>query len=225
MNRLHEKGLLTDGAMVEFLKSHTNVVFQPEFDDPRYSGMNPYALGFAMMQDIERICTNPTDEDRQWFPHIAGNGNHMAVLRDVWANYRDESFILQFLSPHLVRKFGLFHVMDDASEPNLRVEAIHDERGYRKIKQALAKHYDVSWTAPDIQVVDVNLAGDRKLILQHRALNRVLLDEKDTRHVLQHLADLWGYDVLMREIDPANDSVLKEHAVSPRPGIVQIEPA
>ncbi len=30
MKRLHEKGALTDGAMVEFLRSHTNVVFQPE---------------------------------------------------------------------------------------------------------------------------------------------------------------------------------------------------
>jgi spore cortex formation protein SpoVR/YcgB (stage V sporulation) len=223
MNRLHEKGLLTDGAMVEFLSSHTNVVFQPEFDDRRYSGFNPYALGFAMMQDIERICTLPTAEDHQWFPHIAGCNDPMNVLRDVWANYRDESFILQFLSPKLVRQFGLFHVMDDASEPNLRVEAIHDERGYRKIKQALAKHYDVSWTSADIQVVDVNLAGDRRLILHHRALNRVLLEEKDARMVLQHLADLWGYDVLMKEIDPSNDSVLKEHAASPRPGIVQIE--
>ncbi len=45
MNRLHEKGQLTDGNMVEFLRSHTNVVFQPDFDDPRYSGINPYALG------------------------------------------------------------------------------------------------------------------------------------------------------------------------------------
>ncbi len=68
MNRLHEKGLLTDGAMVEFLHSHTNVVFQPEFDDPRYSGINPYALGFAMMQDIARICTSPTAEDRSGSP-------------------------------------------------------------------------------------------------------------------------------------------------------------
>ena len=225
MNRLHEKGLLTDGAMVEFLKSHTNVVFQPDFDDPRYSGMNPYALGFAMMQDIERVCTNPTEEDYQWFPHIAGTQDYMAVLRDVWANYRDESFILQFLSPHLVRQFGLFHVMDDSGEPNLRVEAIHDERGYRKIKQALAKHYDVSWFAPDIQVVDVNLAGDRRLILHHRALNKVLLEEKDARLVLQHLADLWGYDVLMKEVDPATDSVLKEHTASPRAGVIQADPS
>ena len=220
MNRLHEKGLINDGAMVEFLKSHTNVVFQPEFDDQRYSGINPYALGFAMMQDIERICKEPTAEDKIWFPAIAGSGDEMAVLRDIWANYRDESFILQYLSPRMVRHFGLFHVMDDANEPSLRVEAIHDERGYRKIKQALAKHYDVAYTAPDIQVVDVNLAGDRKLILHHRALNRVLLEEKNARMVLQHLADLWGYDVVLKEIDPANDSVLKEHAANPRAGIV-----
>jgi stage V sporulation protein R len=222
MNRLHETGQISDGAMVEFLTSHTNVVFQPDFDDKRFSGFNPYALGFAMMQDIERICTLPTAEDRQWFPDIAGCNDPMNVLRDVWANYRDESFILQYLSPRLIRHFGLFHVNDDSNEPNLRVEAIHDERGYRKIKQALAKKYDVAWTAPDIQVMDVNLAGDRKLILHHRALNRVMLEEKDARQVLQHLADLWGYDVLMKEVDPGSDAVLKEHAATPRAGIVPI---
>ena len=68
MNRLHEQGQLTDGDMLEFLHSHTNVVFQPDFDDPRYSGINPYALGFAMMRDIERICTEPTAEDRELVP-------------------------------------------------------------------------------------------------------------------------------------------------------------
>ena len=220
MNRLHEKGLLTDGAMVEFLKSHTNVVFQPDFNDPRYSGINPYALGFAMMQDIERICVEPTAEDEQWFPAIAGKGDAMAVLRDCWANYRDESFILQFLSPRLIRHFGLFHVVDDADEPHLAIEAIHDERGYRAIRQRLARQYDVAWTAPDIQVVDVDLAGDRKLVLHHSTMNRILLEERDARSVLQHLADLWGYDVVMREIDPGNGSVMKEHAAKPRVGIL-----
>jgi stage V sporulation protein R len=219
MNRLHEKGLLTDGAMVEFLRSHTNVVFQPNFDDKRYSGINPYALGFAMMQDIERICTEPTAEDLQYFPDIAGNGDAMGVLRDVWANYRDESFILQYLSPRIIRHFGLFHVLDDADSPSLKVRAIHDELGYRNIKRALARQYDVAWNTPDIQVVDVDLAGDRKLIVHHRVLNKILLEEKDTRLVLQHLADLWGYDVVMKEIDSTTDAVLKEHAVSPRPGI------
>ena len=221
MNRLYEQGSINEGALMEFLHSHTNVVFQPEFDDRRYSGINPYALGFAMMEDIARIVTQPTAEDSEWFPEIAGTGDEMAVLRDVWANYRDESFILQFLSPRLIRQFKLFEVTDDANEPNLRVDAIHDERGYKRIRKALARQYDVAWQSPDIQVVDVNLAGDRRLILNHRALNRVLLDEHDARHVLQHLADLWGYDVLMKEVDPDTSSVMKEHAASPRPGIVR----
>jgi spore cortex formation protein SpoVR/YcgB (stage V sporulation) len=51
----------------------------------------------------------------------------------------------------------------------------------------------------------------------------VLLEEKDARLVLQHLADLWGYDVVMREVDPSTEAVLKEHAASPKPGIVKIE--
>ena len=79
-------------------------------------------------------------------------------------NYRDESFILQFLSPRLMRKLRLFHLDDDAEQPELRVDAIHDERGYRRLRRAFARQYDPAWTDPDIQVVDVDLAGDRRLI-------------------------------------------------------------
>ncbi len=216
MNRLYDTGQIGDGAMVEFLHSHTNVVMQPDFDDPRYSGINPYTLGFAMMQDIERIVTDPTEEDRRWFPEIAGRGDAMAVLRDVWANYRDDSFVAQFLSPRLMRKFRMFHVLDDSDEPTLHVDAIHDESGYRRLRHKLARQYDVAWLDPDIQVADVDLAGDRRLILHHRALNQVLLDEDDARHALQHLADLWGYGVVLKELDPQTDTVLREHSAKAR---------
>ncbi|MFN3686366.1 SpoVR family protein [Salinarimonas sp.] len=216
MTRLHEEGRISDGAMLEFLRSHTNVVYQPTFDQPHFSGFNPYALGFAMMQDIERIVTDPSAEDREWFPDIAGTGDAMAVLRDVWANYRDESFILQYLSPRLMRHFKLFHVVDDEDEPELHVEAIHDERGYRRLRRALARQYDVAYLDLDIQIVDVDLAGDRRLIVQHNVLNRITLEETDARRTLQHLADLWGYDVLMKEVDPETGMILKEHTASAR---------
>ena len=175
---------------------------QPEYDDKRFGGINPYALGFAMMQDIERIVTQPTEEDREWFPDIAGRGDPYAVLADVWANYRDESFVSQFLSPHLMRRWKLFHVQDDGDpKADLKVASIHDERGYRNLRRALSRHYDVAWQDPDIQVVDVDLAGDRRLMLQHNVLNGMLLAERETREVLQHLADLWGYDVHLKEVE------------------------
>jgi len=216
MTRLHEKGLITDGAFLEFLHSHTSVVMQPDFDDRRFSGINPYALGFAMMSDIERICTNPTDEDRQWLPDIAGNGDTYGTLRNIWANYRDESFVSQFLSPALIRQFGLFRVVDDEEADEMEVAAIHDERGYRNIRRALSKYYDVSHRDPDIQIVDVDLAGDRRLMLQHRVLDGVVLEKDDAESVLQHVADLWGYDVRLIEIDETDNEVLEEHDASPR---------
>ena len=223
MNRLHERGQINDAAMLEFLHLHSSVIFQPDFSDRRYSGINPYALGFAMMRDIERICIEPTDEDRDWFPHMAGNGNPVETLRRAWADFRDESFVRQYLSPQVIRDFHLFKLDDDGEQPEYTVDAIHNARGYKRIRKALARQYDIAWQSPDIQVVDVNLIGDRRLILHHRALNRVLLDENDARHVLQHLADLWGYDVLMKEVDPDTSSVMKEHAAAPRPGIVRQE--
>ena len=36
VNRLYDKGLISEGALLEILHSHTNVVFQPEFNDRRY---------------------------------------------------------------------------------------------------------------------------------------------------------------------------------------------
>jgi len=216
MNRLHEQGRITDGNFLEFLQSHTNVVFQPEFDDPRFSGFNPYALGFAMMQDIERLVTEPDDEDREWFPEIAGTKDVMAVLRHVWANYRDESFVAQFLSPRLIRQMRMFHLHDDPQETEgVRVSAIHDERGYRRVRRELSRLYDVGYIDPNIEIVDVDLAGDRRLILRHSVVNGALLEEANAKLVLQHLASLWTYDVMLQEVD-ASGTVLKEHVATPR---------
>ncbi|MBV9563017.1 MAG: SpoVR family protein [Bradyrhizobium sp.] len=217
MSRLHESGRISDGNFLEFLQSHTNVVFQPEFDDPRFSGFNPYALGFAMMQDIERMVVNPDDEDREWFPEIAGSGDAMGVLRDVWANYRDESFIGQFLSPRLIRQLRLFHLHDDPAErAGILVDAIHNERGYRRIRRELSRQYDVGYIDANIEVVDVDLAGDCRLMLRHTVVKGSQLNETDTKRVLQHLADLWSYDVSLQEID-VHDKVLKEYMLHPRP--------
>jgi stage V sporulation protein R len=216
MNRLYEQGRISDGNFLEFLQSHTNVVFQPDFEHAGYSGFNPYALGFAMMRDIERIVTDPNDEDREWFPDIAGTGDVMGVLRNVWANYRDESFIGQFLSPRLMRHFRMFHLHDDPEEPaGIRVDAIHDERGYRRVRRELARQYDVGFTDANIEIVDVDLAGDRRLMLRHFVVNGAQLNETDAKRVLQHLADLWSYDVALVEVD-TNERVLKEYVLNPR---------
>jgi spore cortex formation protein SpoVR/YcgB (stage V sporulation) len=203
VNRLYEKGLISEGALLEILHSHSNVVYQVDFDDPRYNGINPYALGFAMMQDIQRICVAPTDEDREWFPDLAGRGDWRGALKDIWANFRDESFVRQFLSPHLIRQFKIFALSDKADEANYRVEAIHDAEGYRRVREILAESYDVGASEPDIQVADVDLLGNRELVLHHNVRNGVSLDPTSRDETLRHIRRLWGYDVRLEETNAA----------------------
>ncbi|MDF1632390.1 SpoVR family protein [Mycoplana sp. MJR14] len=207
MNRLFEKDQVSEGTMLEVLQSHSNVVFQPGFDDPRYYGMNPYALGFAMMQDIQRICTEPTAEDRDWFPEIAGNGAWRETLLDAWTNHRDESFILQYLSPALIRKFRLFLLTDSSGDNYLEVASIHNERGYQAVRAALARSYDIGANQQDIQVVDVDLLGDRQLRLQHNVKNGVLLEETSRDATLRHIRHLWGYDVSLVGVDESGEEL------------------
>ncbi len=201
MNELYNKGLITEGSWLEFVHSHTSVIFQPHFDDQRFSGINPYALGFAMMEDIRRICENPTDEDRAWFPEFAGSNDWRNVLKYAWASFRDESFILQYLSPKVIRDFRFFGVKDESENPNYVISAIHDERGYRAVRETLAASYDVAQIEADIQVESADLAGDRVLRLTHHMHNGIPLAENAREQVIKHIGRLWGHDIKLDSVN------------------------
>ncbi|MEM7258068.1 MAG: SpoVR family protein [Pseudomonadota bacterium] len=193
LNDLFDQGYVNDGFMIEFLHSHSSVVAQPGFDSPYFNGINPYALGFAMMRDIRRICESPTEEDYRWFPEIAG-GDWLATLHFAMQNFKDESFIQQYLSPQVIRDFHLFCILDSESSDTIDVNAIHDEDGYRQVRDALAAQYNLSTREPDIQVFEVDVTGDRSLTLHHQRQNQMPLDDS-TEEVLKHLYRLWKFDV------------------------------
>lgn len=198
LNTMYDRGLVDDGFMMEFLQTHTNVVHQPAFDSPWYGGINPYALGFAMMSDIRRICEHPTEEDRAWFPELAGSDWQQA-LDFAMRNFKDESFIAQYLSPRLIRDLRLFTVLDDDTRRKLEITAIHDDQGYRHVRRALAAQYNLGNREPDIQVWAVDHRGDRSLTLRHSRNQRRPLDDA-TDEVLRHVARLWGFTVRLESV-------------------------
>jgi len=198
INALYDEGLLADSFMIEFLQHHTNVVAQPAYDSPWYSGINPYALGFAMWRDLRRICEHPDDEDRAWFPEIAGT-DWRRSLDFAMRNFKDESFIAQYLSPRLMRELRLFAVLDDDRRQRLSISAISDERGYREIRRVLSDQHNLGSREPDIQVWNADIRGDRSLTLLHRSSQRRPLTG-DTAAVLKHLARLWGFTVRLETL-------------------------
>jgi len=193
VNRLHEKGLVDDAFMLEFLKSHTDVITQPGFDSSAYAGLNPYALGFALFADLRRICEAPDAEDREWFPNLAGS-DWRTTLDFAMRNFKDESFMVQYLSPRLMREFRLFAIADHEDEDVLTVDSIHDEHGYRRVRKLLAQQHAHETRVPDVQVVRYDRDGDRSLTLRYvRQRGRPLTEA--AAQVVAHLRRLWGFTV------------------------------
>ncbi len=205
MNRLHDKGLLTDGAMLEFIKLHTSVLYQPAYDSPYFSGLNPYYLGFEIFMDIKRMCENPDEEDRRHFPTLCG-GDWVEACLDAVANYRDESFIRQFLGPKVMRKMGLFRLVDDSREKTYEIRAIHDPEGFRDIRSSLARSYELDDWCPKIEITNADIRGDRTLSLTYyRERGRNIADS--WRTMLSHVHRLWGHPV---RLVTARDSLIGE---------------
>ena len=124
---------------------------------------------------------------------------------------------MQFLSPQVMRDFRLFQLKDESENPAVRVQAIHDEQGYKHVRRMLARQYDVSAQDPDIQVTDADLSGSRRLVLTHFVRNGILLDKDECDRTLMHVARLWGYRVRLVEVDAVSGKKLREHETLPLP--------
>ncbi len=199
INHLYDDGCVTERFMMEFLHNHTEVLYQPAYNNPYYNGINPYALGFAIFQDIKRICQLPTEEDRHWFPNIAGS-DWLDTLDFAMRNFKDESFISQFLSPKVMRDFRLFAVRDDDKNNYLEISAIHNEEGYQAIRRTLSTQYNLSNHEPNIQVWNVDMRGDRSLTLRYIPHERIPLG-KSRHEVIKHIHSLWGFNIYIEQVN------------------------
>jgi spore cortex formation protein SpoVR/YcgB (stage V sporulation) len=202
MERLEDKGIIAPDAYMAYLSSHSGVVYQPPYSSKYYSGPNPYALGFNILKDVRRICENPTEEDKRWFPRLIGK-RWQDAIKEACFEHRDDSFIQQYLSPKVIRDMGLFEVSikyenEDGDNPvaaSAIVSEIHDDEGYENIRNALARSKERINYVPQIVVEGADLEGDRTLYLRYDSFKDRELDEEDATQVLAYLDELWGYKV------------------------------
>lgn len=218
--------LVTDGMMQEFLASHAHVLSQPDFDETRpvfdkegkpvigpdgkrqrrgiYNGINPYALGFKMFKDIKRICMEPTEEDHKWFPEIAGNEDWLGTWKFARDNFKDESFIQQYLSPQVMRDFSFFTIKDDAESNHYEIGAVQDEKGFEELRSDLAAQYRRFDMIPRIGVYRYNEKTDRSLVLHHIMQEDRPIEAQNTQAVLKHLYTLWQHPVILESVNENN---------------------
>ncbi len=201
---LCDQQLLSDAFMLSFIEMHTQVLHQPSFAHPAFQGMNPYVLGFEIFNDIKRMCTHPTEEDNTFFPHLV-HTSWCDTLQFAMQHYCDETFIMQYLSPHVIRKLRLFSVEDNPEHPTLTVNAIHNPAGYEQIRNTLAAQYHPSNHTPPITIHAVDSMTGKLTLQFHQIKHRTL--GTNTPAVLAQLHSLWRAPIELHVLNLENHIV------------------
>jgi stage V sporulation protein R len=199
MDNLEKRGLISDDAQLAWLHLHSNVVYQPDMHSRHYDGnFNPYALGFDILKEVRRVCEAPTKEDEEWFPELVGK-DWRAEVKSAVADYRDESFIEQFMTPTLMRKYKMFSV--EYEQKLGVVTEISDDMGFRNMRREMALQHNPINYIPDIVVRSAKMKSDRTLTLEYRPDRNRSLHSGMAEKTLQHVKLLWGYPVEIVQYD------------------------
>jgi stage V sporulation protein R len=141
------------------------------------AGVNPYLLGWHTFAEVARICTDPTDEEREKWPDWAGQADPVEKRSELIEVYDDAALIAEFLSPRLC-------VSEDEFQ-RVRAELVHQK---------------TTMGVPVIEIVDADRKGRGELWLEHRH-EGIGLDEEYAKGTLAHLARLWRRPVVVKSID------------------------
>ena len=167
---------LTDAEALEFAKMHSGVVLPSKFN------VNPYHLGLAIWEDIERRWDHPTLEERDRYGREPGQGREK--IFEVRETENDISFLRNYLTKELVQKLDLFLYQKVGNEWRVVEtdwEKVRDEICTSRINGGIPVLY--------VQDGDYNQNGELYL---HHAYEGVELDVKYLEKTLPYVYQLWG---------------------------------
>src|SRR5581483_7000633 len=165
---------------LEFAELHAGVV------SPHRGQLNPYYLGYKVLEDIERRWDNPTEEQRKKLGCKPGHGR--AKMFEVREMDNDVSFLRNYLTEELCEELDLF-VFELVDEEEWTVT----EKRWERVRDQLVANM-TNFGFPYIEVTDGDYDRNRELYLMHR-YEGAELDLKYARKVLEYVYQLWGRPV------------------------------
>ena len=186
MNDLYDTGVISEGIYLEAITNHCGVIHQQE-----HSAFNPYTLGFKIFKDIQRMCTNPTKEDLKYFPQLKG-AHWLDVIKDIREDYIDTSFILQWLSPKVIRDLKMFTLHDDVTKPSYVVSTISDDKSYQKLKEDMSEQYNIINFIPEVLITSCDWKDTKEIHIRNNTYKHRSLEATNSLKVVRHLETLWG---------------------------------
>lgn len=179
MRELGDRGIISDSQTVEFAQLHSGVL------TPSRTSLNPYYLGFKMLEDIERRWDNPTTEEQEKFGRKPGMGKQKIFeIREI---ENDVSFLRNYLTEDLIKDLDLYLYKKEGDE------WVVVEKNWQKVRDTIVANM-TNFGYPYLVVENGDYRGNRELYLKHLYEGQEL-DLNYAEKTLQHVYTLWGRPV------------------------------
>ena len=102
----------------------------------------------------------------------------------------------------------LFLTLDlEDDDENYHVNAIHDTKGYKAVREALYKQYQRNNHIPTIRVTNVSQQENNKLTITNYVEDGKLLEEDDAWDVLNLMQTIWPYPIELNSRFPTGEEI------------------
>lgn len=167
---------VSDAEALEFAKMHSGVVL------PSKTSINPYHIGLAIWEDIERRWDHPSSEEREKYGRIENQGR--AKIFEVREMESDVSFLRNYLTKELIDDLDLYLYQKVGNEWRV----VETDR--EKVRDSLVASR-VNGGIPVLYVEDGDYSRNGELYIKHE-YEGVELDLKQLEHIMPYLHRVWG---------------------------------
>jgi stage V sporulation protein R len=175
---------LNDADYTAFAQMHSGVLA------PQRMRINPYHLGYRILEDIEKRWDNPTEEEQAKFGRKPGEGRKK--LFEVREIESDVSLIRNYLTKDLVEDLDLYLYQKEGDE------WVIVEKNWEKIRDGLIASR-TNFGYPYITVVDADWNGNTELLLKHHYEGQEL-DIIYAQKTLEYIQYIWSRPVHLETV-------------------------
>lgn len=169
---------LDDNEFTQFAQMHAGVLATSRMR------LNPYHLGYHLLEDIERRWDNPTEEElRQG--RLPGLGH--AKLMEVRETESDVSLLRNYLTKELVERLDLYLYKKEDDE------WVIVEKDWEKVRDGIVANM-TNFGYPYITIWDADYNGNTELLLHHHFEGQEL-DIPYAEKTLEHIYHIWSRPV------------------------------
>lgn len=182
-SRITREMELTDNEYTQFAQMHAGVLATSRMR------INPYHLGYHLLEDIERRWDHPTEEEQR-LGRQPGQGH--AKLMEVREVESDVSLLRNYLTKDLVEKLDLYLYKKEGDE------WVIVEKNWEKVRDGLVASM-TNFGYPYITIWDADYNGNTELLLHHHFEGQEL-DVRYAEKTLEHLYQIWSRPVHLETV-------------------------